>query len=320
MNEKNRIRFPELFQGVDKGKDYFEGWYFKHVSEKKDFVFSAIPGISYEDNHKHAFIQLIIGPPFKSFYIQYPIEAFDWQDDPFIIRIGGNTFSMDGINLKIEATDVELKGRFQYDDISRLKHSIIQPNIMGFFAYFRFMQCNHGVMSLTHHLHGRITYNGLVIDFSHGKGYIEKDWGISFPKKYIWIQSNHFEDDSVSIFSSIAHIPFLKRAFLGFIMILKVGNKQYRFATYNRAKIASVKYKDDFMTIEVKRRQHILRIRAKYDKGHVLKAPNKGVMVDDINETLEGVVEVSLMKNGVIIYEGTGTNAGVEVVNWTKRK
>ncbi|QII81181.1 hypothetical protein G7057_00970 [Jeotgalibaca arthritidis] len=43
---------------------------------------------------------------------------------------------------------------------------------------------------------------------STGKGYIEKDWGRSFPKNYIWIQSNHFNDNQRSLFFSYAHIPY----------------------------------------------------------------------------------------------------------------
>ncbi|MCK7537696.1 MAG: tocopherol cyclase family protein [Marinilabiliales bacterium] len=32
-----------------------------------------------------------------------------------------------------------------------------------------------------------------MADFSGGRGYIEKDWGHSFPSAYVWMQSNHFQ-------------------------------------------------------------------------------------------------------------------------------
>jgi hypothetical protein len=50
-----KIFHPEIFQGSLNGKNYFEGWYFKHVSENADDAFAVIPGISLSDD-THAFI------------------------------------------------------------------------------------------------------------------------------------------------------------------------------------------------------------------------------------------------------------------------
>ncbi|MEZ4893124.1 MAG: tocopherol cyclase family protein [Saprospiraceae bacterium] len=37
-----------------------------------------------------------------------------------------------------------------------------------------------------------LTINGEELDFTGGKGYMEKDWGRSFPSAYFWMQTNHF--------------------------------------------------------------------------------------------------------------------------------
>ena len=63
---------------------------------------------------------------------------------------------------------------------------------MGWYSFVPFMECNHGIVSVNHDLYGEISVNGNVIDFNNGKGYIEKDWGVSFPEAWIWIQSNNF--------------------------------------------------------------------------------------------------------------------------------
>ena len=68
----------------------------------------------------------------------------------------------------------------------------------------------------------RKAVDGENINFENGRGYIEKDWGTSFPKKYCWIQCNNFASSEDSLFFSIAHIPFLGFEFMGFIGILKV--------------------------------------------------------------------------------------------------
>lgn len=315
MEKRNRVANPELFQGRNKKKDYFEGWYFKHSTKDKDINFSIIPGVNYEKNKKSAFIQVIIGPEYKSYYINYDYTDFSYTDNPFSVKIGNNLFSTDCITLDIETDNVKLKGKIEYKNISPINQSICQPNIMGFFAYFKFMQCNHGVISLNHSLSGQISYNGSDIDFNSGKGYIEKDWGTSFPKKYCWIQCNHFSEEENSLFFSFAHIPFLGSEFMGFISILKVGNKQYRFATYNRAKVKKISFENNILEVEIKRNKQLLKVKAYVKNGRVLKAPKQGIMEDDIKETMGGNVEVSLYIDNKLEYIGNSDNVAVEVVN-----
>jgi len=66
---------PEVFQGKLTNKRYFEGWYFKHVSKKLDFVYSFIPGVSLNPENPHAFIQVINGITGYTQYIEYPLSG-----------------------------------------------------------------------------------------------------------------------------------------------------------------------------------------------------------------------------------------------------
>jgi hypothetical protein len=56
-----KIYNPEVFQVSLKTSNYFEGWYFKHVSDDLETIYSFIPGISLTDSNRHAFIQVING-------------------------------------------------------------------------------------------------------------------------------------------------------------------------------------------------------------------------------------------------------------------
>lgn len=53
---------PEVFQGKYKNKNYFEGWYFKLLSQDKSNVLALIPGIPYTSNpnYNNAFIQITL--------------------------------------------------------------------------------------------------------------------------------------------------------------------------------------------------------------------------------------------------------------------
>ena len=84
-----------MFQGNKKTKKYFEGWYFKMVSQDELSILSVIPGISISEDGstKHAFIQIIDGKTAETEYINFSIEDFYYSKDNFFVRIGDNYFS-----------------------------------------------------------------------------------------------------------------------------------------------------------------------------------------------------------------------------------
>ena len=79
------------------------------------------------------------------------------------------------------------------------------------------MECYHGILSMNHSINGTLILNGKTLSFDKGRGYMEKDWGHSFPEGYIWMQSNHFSKKETSIKISVAKIPWLRSSFIGFI-------------------------------------------------------------------------------------------------------
>ena len=307
---------PEVLKRVNnKNKTYFEGWYFKHVAKDNRTHLVAIPGISINANDSHAFIQLITGEPFKPHYIRYDLDAFRYDADMDAIFIGPNRFSMKGVVLDIKSEGIELKAKITYHNISPIHSSFFSPNIMGFFSYFKFMQCNHDVLSMDHDLSGVLNINGKSYSLDKGKGYIEKDWGSSFPSEYIWLQCNHFDKD-IKLFVSIAHIPFLGSSFLGFISVFTFRGEEYRFATYNGAKYTFKKLTDEKYEITLYRKQHRLVLSIKTANSMLLKSPKEGVMSGEIAETLQGKVKLTFFEGEELVVEAAGVNAGVEVVKF----
>ena len=178
-----------------------------------------------------------------------------------------------------------------------------------------FLECYHGVISLNHMTNGNIKIQDKNIELNGGKGYIEKDFGTSFPEKYIWIQSNDFKCDKVSLMCSIAKIPFLHTSFSGLIAILYVHGKEYRFATYNFSKIKKICKSQSGVLIVIQNKKYKLVIKALYKDGDILKAPIKGGMNRLIKECINGRVKVLLYnKRSRLIYKGIGDNCGIEIV------
>jgi len=305
------IKNPELFQGekkIKKLEDYFEGWYFKYNNDNHGISF--IPGISITNQEKKAFIQIITNN--SSYYVNYDIEDFKFSHSPFYIKIGNNFFSKEKIHIEINDNSQNL---IIYGDINYSNSTNIATNIMGPFAYIPFMECNHAVISMKNTVNGIITFNNQSIIFNNDIGYIEKDWGSSFPKSYIWCQGNNFQNKNVSFMLSIADIPFKILNFRGIICSLIIDNKEYRFATYNGTKIIKCEIENNFLNIILKKGQYYLDINTTYDNTHKLLAPIKGNMIKNIFESISTSITLTLRKKDKIILSDTSTNCGLEIVN-----
>lgn len=315
MNKLFLITNPDLFQGqkyLDTNKNYFEGWYFKNTNKKESISF--IPGININGKYKKAFIQIITND--SSYYINYNIDDFKFNFEPFYIEIGSNTFSKEGIHIDINDSTQNLKiyGDIKYSDSKNIKTSLLNPNIMGPFSYIPFMECNHAILSMQNKVQGLININNNKIDFNNSIGYIEKDWGCSFPKSYIWCQGNCFQKPNTSFMLSIADIPFKFIDFRGLICTLIIDDQEFKFTTYNNAKIIKYYIDDHSLNIILKKGSYNLNIQSKYGGSSKLVAPIKGRMEKDIFESITTLITITLKKDNNIIFSDTSTNCGLEIV------
>jgi tocopherol cyclase len=311
------IRFlsPDLFQGNLKKKNYFEGWYFKHVSRDLNHVWSFIPGVALTGHNPHSFIQVINGITGETEYITYPLSQFSWEKTHLYLKIGDSVFTDKFMNLSIENENIHLSGYVEYRNLIRYPRTILSPGIMGWYSFVPFMECKHGIISVNHHLKGKLTINGLSIDLNKGKGYIEKDWGTSFPEAWIWIQSNNFNDPETSFTFSLAKIPWLGRFFMGFISFLYVKGKFFLFSTYNKSTITQIEHDSSSITISVKNNKSVLRAKVIKNIFGELRAPASGDMSRRIKESIDSTVHLTLHdNNGKLIYEDTGKRAGLEII------
>ena len=213
---------PDWYHGHNKQPPFFEGWYFKLVDASEQHRYAVIPGIflSHDRTKHHAFVQVLDGLTGASAYFTYPPEEFRAAENDFDVKIGLNHFWRDGIHLQLEGDALALKGDLTFEDAVPYPVTLTAPGIMGPFGWLTFMECYHGVVSLDHRIEGSLSLDEQAIDFSGGRGYIEKDWGESFPSAWIWSQSNHFEQPGTCLTASIAVIPFKVFKFPGTIVSL----------------------------------------------------------------------------------------------------
>lgn len=310
---------PSTYHGTDQKPPFFEGWYFKMVSADEKHKIAIIPGVILGKD-QHAFVQVIDGSDGKTEYFTFPFEQFQADFPEFRLAIGENQFDSSHLAVNINQAEGQLSGEVSFGKLNPCPVTFFYPGVMGWFAWVPKMECYHGVLSFDHALQGKLTLNGKEMDFSGGRGYIEKDWGKSFPAAWVWFQSNHFKGASACITGSVAIIPWLGNSFKGFIVGFWLEGKLYRFTTYLNSKIESLEIFDDHVAWVLRNRRHRLSLKAWRAQGGLLLGPTPEDMGTRVMETLSASIDVRLETlQGDLVFEGTGEHAGLEVVGDLER-
>lgn len=316
---------PAGYHGQGKAPPFFEGWYYKLVDASQQHRFAVIPGIFVSDDpaRHHAFVQVLDGRTGEGTYHRYGAEEFWAADGALDLRIGPNRFTAETLSLDLDAAGMSMTGTLRFGNLTPWPVTVASPGIMGWYAWVPFMECYHGVVSLDHGIEGSLVVKDRTVDLTGGRGYIEKDWGRSFPSAWIWFQSNHFEQSGTSLTASVAIIPWVRRSFPGFIVGLWHQGVLHRFATYTGARTEKLDITGKQVSWVVRDRRYRLVMQASRTEGGLLQAPTTQDMGRRIAETLDATVHLALYELGRgsprLLLDGTGCHAGLEAVGDLKR-
>lgn len=288
------------FHGIGKKYPYFEGWYLKHQNERN--MAAVIPAVFADAKGKWVgSIQVITEQ--GSWYIEYPIEQCHISRDKFCVRIGDNLFSENGISINIDQGELKAEGSIHYSPFTPPA-----KNIMGPFRFLPFMECSHGILSMGHRISGTLTVNGKLMDFTRGEGYVESDYGSSFPRKYSWTQCCFQDGGRNSLMAAAAEIPLFGTRFIGCICNIYYRASEYRIATYKGAKIT----KCDNESIVIRQGNLKLAVMKLGEYSYGLRAPVSGEMKRIIHESPVCRVRYCLWEKGRLVFDVISSRASFE--------
>ena len=302
---------------MGRGRPCFEGWYFRLVDAKGDQPYAIIPGV-FLGSEAHAFIQVLDGRAGTSTYHRFPLSAFQADTDSFDVRIGRSRFQRSGISLDIEAGETDsgqsARGEISFSSWKTWPVTLSSPGVMGPYSFAPFMECKHGILSMDHAVSGELTVAGRRTCFTGGRGYIEKDWGRSFPRGYVWAQSNHFEEEGISISASVARIPWLTGSFRGHLIGFLLHGRLHRFTTYTGSEIERIEVDDEGYHLVVRDGEQRLEVSATKAGGALLHAPYEKRMLERVAETMNSSIDVRLQRvGGRPVFEGRGVHGCLEI-------
>ncbi len=288
------------------------------VDRSEKNAYAVIPGVSITRDplKSHAFVMFLDAREKRMHYFRYPLDELKTSDKNFELTIGRSSFSIHEMSLNIEQGGDRISAQISFKDTHPWPVKLLSPGVMGWYAFVPGMECYHGILSMDHTIEGFIEADSIRTDLSCGRGYIEKDWGSSMPSSWIWMQTNHFDREGVSLSGSIAKIPWLGNYFTGYIFGFLYDKKLYKFTTYSGTRVTCLDVTDDNIRVRLENKVYRLDIDADRSEGVELPAPRLGDMTAKVNESLHSSINVTLLrKNGPRvepIYSGTGRNAGLE--------
>ena len=310
---------PELFHGRRMRGSFFEGWFYKIADHGGRNIIAIIPALFIDKNRaeRHASIQFSRKGASRALVQIYPQQQFLHSPHTLSFRIGNNRFRSDGLDLDLATDEGAVRGQLTFTGLKPWPVKWTSPGAMGWFAFVPFMQCYHGVLSMDHAVTGTLRIDGQDIDFTGGRGYIEKDWGTAFPSVYIWMQCNHFGLSGTSVMASVANIPWLGGSFRGFIIGLLYRDRLLRFATYTGAKLLSMEVDDQRVELASEDTSYRIELHAERTKGVLLHGPDGDRFRRGFHETLSSRIHLRLSRRSraglETIFESAGEPAGLDV-------
>ncbi|MEM1123671.1 MAG: tocopherol cyclase family protein [Bacteroidota bacterium] len=312
---KNKLKAlfkAEQFQGWGKTERYFEGWYYKVLNKNEDQAFAFIPGVAMDENgKKQAFIQVLDGKNRTAAYHRFDFKEFRPKAGKFRVVIGNNRFQNNQILLDLP----NIRGKLTFHQQVPWSDSGYSSNIMRTFSFLPFVQWCQGILSMNHTIKGWLQINGERVDFTGGKGYLEKDWGRSFPDSHLWLQTNHFSVEGVSLKTSVAKIPCMGTSFVGFTAGVWLVDRLIEFSPFNLTKLRKSYADEKKVELVMENNRHCLQILAKRETAVELASPIVGFLDGRVEESMNAKIEVQLIdkKFRRVLLADVGRNAGVEV-------
>lgn len=302
----NIPRLDYDFQGPGRRTAWFEGWYFKFQLDDSTTI-SLIPSLHRTGGEYHGHLQWIIARDHLIFSNgrRFSRDELAVSLRPFQLQLGSNRFTQTA--LLIDEPDLQLRAHFDW----------IRPygrEIMGPFRPFHgIMPCSHGllvprggaIVSVRSELVSGTWQSGL---------YFEKDWGDTFPERYIWLQAD-FPESASALFFSIARVKVGAVAFTGFIGHLVLQGKDYTFATWNLSQ-CRVRGTQEDLRLTLVNDAVKCHIRIQPQASVRLKSPVDGEMTASIRESLQAPIRVIIKEETGRIHHLGSNRASMEYHEW----
>ena len=187
-----------------RGTPQFEGWYYRVTEPNRDESWVIIVAFWRDkQNDERAFIELLrgsTGDTYKRVFENIDIKSLQEDEGEFELEVGSMRFSADrisGVLIDDQGHSIELNLNIDACAYWGAPEDERNRWTMGWVTELPGPPLKWHVHHLKGEANGSIIINyGEVteaIEIEQAPLHQEKNWGGAFPKRWVWLQSNHFE-------------------------------------------------------------------------------------------------------------------------------
>jgi hypothetical protein len=281
---------PSSLKGNFKEDKYFEGWFQKVYSKKHKSSFIIIYGYATRNSYDtFGFIQVLI--PNENIKILYfPKSEISCDPNRHIIRMGNNMLTTELIRINSSNLNIHL-------NLSNNQPIQTFKNSMGYTYFIPNLPCYHSVMNSSHVVAGKIFYNDVRYTLDNEIGYLEKNWGTSFPETYFWLHAVDPTDRQVSLLFSRAEIKWLGQKFIKHIGHFHFDGKEIDLRDLKHFSYSSFMPSPENQILRITSKAISLEISILYRKKVKFKGPKEGQLSRDIYHYTDALINVCLIQN-----------------------
>ena len=278
---------PTQLQGNLEKNNYFEGWFQKIYSPEHDTSFIIIYGFATGNkSEKTGFIQICL-PNQEIIYLTFHKNEVICDKRKHFIQFGNHFISEHKIKIQTDEIQLDL-------DFSKKQEQQSGKNTMGNYYLLPNLPCYHAIVDGYHSVNGQIQYLNDSYTFTNAVGYLEKNWGISFPEKYIWMHAFDAKNTDNQLLFSQADIKWNGRTFIKHLGFIKLNGIYFDLRKLKKCKTAISNKDENKQFISIKSKFLEIEMNISYKKPIFFKGPQNGKMeriIEHYNDIiLEGKV------------------------------
>jgi tocopherol cyclase len=278
---------PNSIRGTFERSKFFEGWFQKVYSKAHKASFILIYGYAtHNSDDEFGFLQILI-PNQTPEIVYFPKNQVSCDIKKHQIRMGKNLLTTELIRIDINGISIELN----------LKNK--QPfrtfkNSMGYTYFIPNLPCYHSVLNTAQSVSGEIKHQGQCYTLDHEMGYLEKNWGTTFPESYFWVHAVDPNNPAISLLFSRAKIVWLGKTYIKHVGYLCYDGQQIELRELKNCAVSNSNISPENRIIQIRSASAQLDLALGYGREVQFKGPKDGALSRMIHHQADAKVEVSL--------------------------
>ena len=278
---------PNSIRGTFERNKFFEGWFQKVYSKAHKASFIFIYGYATQNSEdEFGFLQVLI-PNQTPEIFYFAKNEVSCDIEQHIFRMGKNLLTTELIRIETNGLSIELNLK-NTDPFRTFKNS------MGYTYFIPNLPCYHSVLNSAQSVSGEIKHQGQCYTLDHEMGYLEKNWGTTFPESYFWVHAVDPNNTAISLLFSRAKIVWLGKTYVKHVGYLCFDGQHIELRGLKNFTVSNSNISPENRSIQIRSASAQLDLSLAYGRQVVFNGPKDGALSRTIHHQTDAKVEVSL--------------------------